>query len=282
MKYGIWRHESALGNSAEQTVCLADFIDKNKDENPVIYVEHEFQKDFALCIRNVKPENIIFYKNISGFEKDMYLPHNVSILPKDIFMPDLYFENMPNYPSAWKDIKRLLLQFPYDIYSNNLNLPENCILMSIRESGTYDKRVDGSMWEPERFVNPEIFFNTALHFAEKGFKVVRIGDPNQTPMPKHKNITDLAITKNKTMLDDFFLISKCKVFLSCDSGVWPMAGGMKKPLILSNVCSPFRSHPPKLEIVNWLNQGNTKVIFKNRSLKDNTKEELVSAINEFL
>ena len=52
MNYGVWRHENALGNSAEQIVNLSDFISEKNDLNPVIYVETEFQKHMALCIPN--------------------------------------------------------------------------------------------------------------------------------------------------------------------------------------------------------------------------------------
>ena len=81
-------------------------------------------------------------------------------------------------------------------------------MISIREHGTYWKRWDGSTCEPERFVNINNFFDIAFYYANKGFKVYRIGDSKQTPMPSHPNIIDLAKQINKRMLDDLFLLVK--------------------------------------------------------------------------
>ena len=85
MKYGIWRHENALGNSAEQVVNLGNFIQEKKDMNPVIYVETEFQKDFSLCIPGVKEENIHF------FDKNLDLAHLNEIAKEHNFFKDILY-----------------------------------------------------------------------------------------------------------------------------------------------------------------------------------------------
>ena len=64
MKYGIWRHDDALGNSAEHVYGLAQYLDVNPDENPIIYVEHDFQKYFALCIPNITENNIKYFPKV--------------------------------------------------------------------------------------------------------------------------------------------------------------------------------------------------------------------------
>ena len=236
MKYGIWRHENALGNSAEHTVGLAKHIARVKDKDPIVFVETDFQKDFVLCIPEITPERVKFFDPIESMSKEHWKGYDNEEL-KDIFMPNPY-PFYKTYPARWADLSDepdVTLRFPEKYYENKHNLPEDAIVIFIREYGTYWKRHDGSTAEPHRFVDPMTFFNIAIHYAEQGYTVVRIGDRNQARAPNHKNIIDFAMEENRTMLDDLYVISKSKVFLSCDSGMWPMAGGMKKNLVLSNV-----------------------------------------------
>ena len=110
-------------------------------------------------------------------------------------------------------------------------------MIQFRERGTYDKRIDGANSDLDRFVDHKVFHEIATHFADLGNIVVRLGDKNQVPMPKHKNIIDLPFYENKTMMDDLFVMSKSKVFISTDSGIWPIAGAMRKNMILTNFTS---------------------------------------------
>ena len=295
MKYGIWRHENALGNSAEHTFGLARHLKRTGDNDAHIFVEKPFQKAFAMCIPGIKESDISFFKDLkkmnyatppwAGFDNPEL---------SDIYMPDAYpFEN--TYPASWSSLSDgpdETLIFPEDAYNNKHNLPEQAIVISIRESGTYAKRVDGAKSEPERFVDPLKFIALTLDYAEQGHTVVRIGDRKQTPMPKANNILDFALVDDRNMLDDLFLISKSKVFLSCDAGIWPMAGGMKSNLILSNVMSAVE----KPAIVDWLPPETSTVIYKrNEKLPpsdknpkggwrtwDNSFEQLRDAVDKYL
>ena len=82
MKYGIWRHENSIGNSAEHTIGLYKHLLRNPDPDPTIYVETEFQKWFVLCIPDIEPKNVEFFHNgdrtLTGYDDDYY---------KDIHMP---------------------------------------------------------------------------------------------------------------------------------------------------------------------------------------------------
>lgn len=280
MKYGIWRHENALGNSAEQTVNLANFIFDNNDTEPEMYVETPFQKDFCLCIPHVKESSIYYYpKEVDLTDLRLSIGKHKDIF-KDIYMPDVYFYGVGySYPSTWNTLvnKRNILKFPFDIYPNDKKLKENSIVLSIREKGTYWKRVDGANCEPERFVNKETFFKVALHYANKGYTVYRIGDPKQSDMPVHENIIDFAKTGNRRMLDDLYLLATCKCFLSCDSGIWPIAGGLRTKLVLSNVTSAFNNR----NIVEWLPKDTSKYIYK-QNRQDNSFEQLIEAVDSFL
>ena len=274
MKYLIWRHENALGNSAEQTVGLAKHLQKNNIKNATVFVENEFQAHFAACIPGVS--------KIEMLPKDgdyTTLESLLKYIPQDMHIPSVYWnDKMPfnKYPGSWAELvgpPHKPLEFPFHSYGNQHKFPNNTIVLQFRERGTHWKRVDGAESEPNRFVNPKTFFELAIYYANRGHTVVRIGDKNQIPMPKHDNIIDFAKYENRNMLDDLFLIATSKVFLSSDSGVWPMAGGMGKNLVLSNVAQAFYT--------DWLPKETTTVLFK-KDGNDNSFEELITAVDKYL
>jgi putative glycosyltransferase (TIGR04372 family) len=287
MKYGIWRHDDALGNSAEHVYGLAQFLDVNPDENPTIYVEHEFQKYFAMCIPGITEKNIKFLPkvfdnlNLDGMLKfwseNLYKTDEF----RDILMPSAYAHHGKTYGGMWEDLRlspETKLVFPNHLYQNKHNIPENTIVIQFREKNSFWKRVDGSDSEPSRFVDIKTFFDIAIHYANLGYKVYRIGDKNQTPMPPHENIVDFAMIENKNILDDLYLLSKSKVFISTDSGLWPMVAGMKKNMVLTNMTScQF-----KMSIVDWLPKETTIVHFKKNFVYDNTIDEIINSTNKFL
>ena len=280
MKFAVWRHENSLGNSAEHTYGLCKHMLRNNINGAKIYVEKEFQKHFVMCIPGVEEKNIRFF-NKEICSSTLY-SHPFA---KDIYFPNVYREHM-TYPASWKDLSErpdCTLQFPDHLYENKHNLPKDCILIQFREFGTFNKRAVGAYEETERFVKKDIFFKLAEHYANKGHKVVRLGDRNQTPLPNHENIIDLAMFDDKSMMDDLFLISNCRAFISCDSGIWPIAGAMKKNLVLCNVVSPFypftviaekdpvtgkvvegtlQLKKNKSAIVDWLPKKTTKILYK--------------------
>jgi putative glycosyltransferase (TIGR04372 family) len=284
MKYGIWRHENALGNSAEQTVCLSRVIQNTGDSAPKIYVETEFQKYFAMCIPGVRERDVFF------FDKEKYdLEHLREKFSEyselsDLIMPDVYFSfTKKTYQSTWSHLAGLdkFLRFPYDDYKYRYALSAPFILMQFREPRTYWKRFDGDNSEAYRNVNIQTFFDLAIHYANSGFIVVRIGDAKQTPMPAHPNIIDFAKWEKRTMFDDLFLLNCCQLFVSTDSGIWPMAAGLRKKMVLTNMVSCFR----KQAIISWLNPTITSVLLKEEKegrLVDNSFEQIKECIDRFL
>ena len=299
MKYAIWRHENSIGNSGEHTIGLYKHLLRTKDDNPIIYVEHDFQREFALCIPGIAPANIRYFdeKNckLDSVHTDEY--------SNNIYMPSVYREKM-SYPASWADLTaspECTLTFPHEHYENK-KLPKNTIVMHVREKNTFHKRVVGANEEPERFVNPQTFFEIAEYYANKGIQVVRVGDKNQTPFPKHHNILDFALEEDRTILDDLYLISESRAFISCDSGIWPLAAGMKKNLVLSNITSIFypmqlfmqngKKHlmVQKSAVIDWLPKETTTLLMKKVHineknqiyLEDNTAEEIIEATKRFL
>jgi putative glycosyltransferase (TIGR04372 family) len=287
MKYGIWRHDDALGNSAEHVYGLSQYLNLNPDENAEIYVEHEFQKYFALCIPGITEKNIKFFPKV--FDNlsvgDMMVVWNETLYKsdefRDILMPSSYAWHGKTYGGMWEDLTvspETKLVFPKNIYENKHNIPENTIVIQFREENSFWKRIDGSNSEPSRFVDIKTFFEIALHYANLGYKVYRIGDKNQTPMPIHENKVDFAMFENKNILDDLYLLSKSKVFISTDSGLWPMVAGMKKNMVLTNMTSCRF----KMSIVDWLPKETTIVHFKKDFIHDNTIDEIINSTNKFL
>jgi putative glycosyltransferase (TIGR04372 family) len=287
MKYGIWRHDDALGNSAEHVYGLAQYLDVHPDDNPTIYVEHDFQKYFALCIPNITENNIKYFPKVfdnmditsvvGRLQEKLYSTDEF----KDILMPSAYAHHGKTYGGMWEDLllnPKTELKFNDENYKNIHNLPNDAIVLQFRETKTFWKRIDGDSSEPTRFVNIDTFFRIALHYANLGYKVYRIGDKNQTPMPIHENIVDFAKVENKTINDDLYLLSKCKLFISTDSGIWPMVGGMKKNMVLSNMTSCQH----KSSIIDWLPKQTTEVHLKKDFLYDNTFEEIINSANKFL
>jgi len=278
MKYAIWRHENALGNSGEHTVGLAKHLARVQDAQPEIYVETEFQKCFALCIPGTTSQRIHF---IDKGLYDAVMNKSFGRDPRyhEIHMPNAYHvPGMKTYPACWADLSQppdCTLRFPREHYENRRNLPSGAIVIQVREPNTFWKRSVGANEDPQRSVAPQTFFKVAEYFADKGFPIVRLGDKNQTPFPRHKNIRDFALESERDMLDDLFLISESRVFLSCDSGIWPIAGGMKKNLVLSNVTSVYGPQAhfkiengqagfilDKPAIVDWLDPRTTRVLYK--------------------
>ena len=285
MNYGLWHHQNALGNSAEQLVALSRLLKAKSDKNPVIYYEVDFQKCYALCIPNIEPKHLRKFTNKPNirFCGDHWSISNKELF-KNILMPGPSYPFINTYAANWKQLclglsQEADLKFPFDSYQNTHALPTKSIVVSIRERGTFPKRDCDINNEPHRFVNPQTFFDLALHYAEMGLNVVRIGDHNQTPMPKHKNILDFALVKNRTMMDDLFLLATCKVHLSTDSGVWPITAGMRSNLVFSNYCN---GEPAT---INWLPKYKSVVIPKTKKENefiDNTFEQLKTAVDCFI
>ena len=95
------------------------------------------------------------------------------------------------------------------------------------------------------------------------------------------------MAEDKSMMDDLFLISTCKAFVSCDSGIWPMAAAMKKNLVLCNVTSVFRLDSDQVEIssgiktmkkaktsiVDWLPKKTTRILYKKFQFEEEYKDK---------
>ena len=277
MNYCIFRHETAIGNSGEQIVGLAKHLKRTSEKDPLIYFEKDFQGCFARCIPGVDSKRVMPFPELQ--ELDYGSPTWKGY--ENPFFDGIAFQSAypfkTTFPGTWKDLLNepdIKLEFPFDEYDNHLNLPRDTIVIANRERNTHYNRIDG--WgegESQRFVNPDILKEYALYYANKGYIVVRIGSLKQSPFPLHKNIIDLAMIKNRNWMDDLYLLATCKLFMSTDSGIWPMAGGFKTPMVLSNVAKKFYT--------DWLDENCSRVLFKENGV-DNSFKQLVESSEVFL
>jgi len=305
MKFGIWRHENSIGNSVEHTMGLAVYLTVNKIDpaNVEVYVENDWQKDFVLCIQGIQEKNVKFFERpVEMDTKDPYFD--------DIHMPNVYgptafplsYECDWNYLDKHKELN-VSLKFDDSDYENKFNLPKDAVVLFCREHGTWWKREDGSEFEPERFVDPETFHDLAHYYANKGYKVIKIGDAKQkrlrgnyTPFEfgeryEHENLIDFTKYLDEdgnprwTLKDYLFILQNCKVFISCDAGIWPMAAAMNKNLVFCNVMCilyPITLKPlsdgaklsddgltiefTKPNMVTWMPRKTTRVLLKHATI----------------
>jgi putative glycosyltransferase (TIGR04372 family) len=285
-RFGIWRPENAIGNSAEQIIGLAKHLKKENISEFKVLVEKEFQRDFALCIPGVSAANVEYFpspEDTGVSVKDLVKHHPDH---KDIYMPGPNEDFLNVYPSTWPALKEGLdvtLSFNEEEYENKFNLPKDAIVVFYREAGTWRGKRDESPWlEPERFVQPSVYFEVCFDLVRRGYKVVRIGDSHQTPFPRKYTRTSYGAKVEVENLIDFtkyvnvkgeplwsfqdylFLLQNCKLFISADAGIWPMAAAMKKNMVFSDVV--YRKY------TEWLPLETTQILFK--KFKDKNNQEV--------
>ena len=250
----------------------------------VHYIKN-YHRDMLLCVP-VFHEGIIKFKKITLLTRAM---DKFGIAPYS------------TYPCSWltlRDEPVVRLEIPKQ-YKRTFDVPVNSISIHVREKGSWDLKD----WEPERFVDVKPFHKIAIKYADMGYRVIQIGDPNMTRFPKHPNIFTLSHVQNKTLMDDFYAISKSRCFLATDSGMWPAGVAFNTPTILSNSCQPVSrwwpwrpGHPHLNKKLIELSSGkvlsNEEIIEKwgpvryyereGYKLADNTIEELDKAVSSVL
>jgi putative glycosyltransferase (TIGR04372 family) len=315
VKYIVFRHDNAFGNSAEQIIVIAQAIAKNKDFDPRIYVENNWQKSFASLIPQVRIENIhVIGQSINPLEIQSRL--DLPIILQDALYPSYYRPNdVHTYKCGWEHISR----FDGSLLKYRGNRSESFdVVIQFRERGTWDRRVDGRLSDPQRDVKTKTYHRLILALADSGLRVARIGDAEQSKLPTHRNIKDFALDFDKDLERDIALIAQARLFVTSDSSLWPLAAGLGKKVLMTNVTSifpPYRTHKVlfykiffpvnrllsrnsdilaiKPEIMEWLNPKISIVLkkklrvfgFAGRGvivIQDNTFSEMYSAITKLL
>lgn len=91
MRFGVWRHENALGNSAEQILNISNQITACEDKSPRILIETDFQGHMARLIPNAVIERWPLsngeLEKLNSFNKDFFNSRF-----DDVLLPDAYFD----------------------------------------------------------------------------------------------------------------------------------------------------------------------------------------------
>lgn len=114
-----------------------------------------------------------------------------------------------------------------------MGVPENCwfICLHVREQGYLGP------WShhKHRDINVMNYLPAIKYINKRGGYIVRLGDPSMKPLPQMQGVIDYALSDYRSGLMDLYLISKCKFFLSCDSGPASLAWLFDKPICSVNL-----------------------------------------------
>ena len=128
---------------------------------------------------------------------------------------------------TWETMKEeepiVFFEIP-DTYIEKFIIEEKSICFHIRENNLRDEEdkawlSDGSYYqhEPERFVKSEPYIKLATDLANEGWQIIVLGDKGSTAFPEHDNIFNLCHLDDKSLLDDFYAVSKAKYIVASTS-----------------------------------------------------------------
>ncbi len=122
-----------------------------------------------------------------------------------------------------------------------LGLPNDAwfVCLHVRESGFHEDTIS------ERNANIANYALAIKEITIRGGWVVRMGDPSMTKLPVMERVIDYPFTSSKSALMDIYLISKCRVYMGMQSGIFDVAMLFQRPVILTNMASWFFPYPQK-------------------------------------
>ena len=179
------------------------------------------------CCRIISKSNKHTIKLFANYE-DYYLFNNYS--------SSIEFEE--------KDKEDLVLFF------KNYNLDKNSNFICIHNrDNSYHKNnlaeIDLSYHSHRNFgINNLV--DACKEIIEKNYSVIRMGQETSTTIRENKNIIDYSKSNLKSEILDLILISKCKFYVGCDSGLWGVALLFRKPIVWTNIASI-----KNLQIINY-------------------------------
>jgi putative glycosyltransferase (TIGR04372 family) len=94
----------------------------------------------------------------------------------------------------------------------------------------------GEHRESIRNVDIRAFLPTIEHILALGGKVVRLGDPTATPLPKLEGLIDYAHAEERSEALDIFFCAEARIFVGTAAGPQSVAPLFNVPLSLSNWC----------------------------------------------
>jgi putative glycosyltransferase (TIGR04372 family) len=88
----------------------------------------------------------------------------------------------------------------------------------------------------------ETYFDAMQYLVDRGFAVVRIGDPSMTPV-RRRGVVDLATAANRSQLLEVDCLMRSAFFISAEAGPVGVSYLTNTPLLTVNATDPVSSYP---------------------------------------
>ncbi|MDC0253303.1 TIGR04372 family glycosyltransferase [Bacteriovoracales bacterium] len=175
------------------------------------------------------------------------------------------------------------------------------VCIHVREGGfknDFDRR-------PYRNADIFNYIPAIEELTARGYWVIRLGDSSMKRLPKMEKVIDYPFTPQKSSYMDMFLIQECDFYIGMHSGVLDTAFMFQKRILMVNMYNWTLGYPLKScdrgilkhifskkkgrflsveEILNgsWKLQNTEGMLDDNFEMLENTKDEIRSAVVEFL
>jgi hypothetical protein len=236
LKFLVFRHENALGNTCEQIINLATELKSlmSAKNSITVFVEHAWQKELVSLIKNSDSFEI---KILGEKLFDCYSNRwtTLQYFGKDIYLPSYYAPPKFNsYNSGWE-------------YLSSTNLPilekirgeEFDVIIQFREKNRWVWRGEKKHPDISRYVKKRNIVRLISKLCNNGITVARIGSKNERPIFNHPNFTDTTLGTSLSLTSQVGLISNAKLFISSDSSIWPLGPALGTKTLVMNVTSVF-------------------------------------------
>jgi putative glycosyltransferase (TIGR04372 family) len=152
-----------------------------------------------------------------------------------------------------------------------------------------------------RNVRIESYFAAMDYLVDRGYTVVRIGDPSMTPV-RRPGVIDLATMAERTPLLELYCLLRSRLLLGSDSGPSTVAYLTNTPVVIMNCTDPIAAYPVRAHASYALKRVADRRTGRLLTLRqmlefeyatnsrnpqlyryyDNTPEEVVDAVREML
>jgi putative glycosyltransferase (TIGR04372 family) len=93
-----------------------------------------------------------------------------------------------------------------------------------------------------RNANIETYLDAVHMLTQRGYTVVRLGDPSMTPV-SHPGVVDLATSPSRTNLLEIYCLLRSDLLIGGESGLVGITAVTNTPFLLVNATEPISSYP---------------------------------------
>ncbi len=157
--------------------------------------------------------------------------------------------NYERFRYTWETMKEenplVHLQIP-NTYEQKFEVKENTICFHVREDNIRKSEegwlADNNYYkhEPERFVKSEPYVELAMEYVDKGYNIIVLGDKGSTAFPEHDNIFNLCHMDEKSLLDDFYAVSRCDYVVASTSCMQVAGRAFNKRVLHTDNVHPYK------------------------------------------